>query len=284
MIFSGLLFPFEKLNDTFSTRGKVPFVADLMASRWAYEAMAVHQFTHNSFEDPLYRYDKLISAANFRATYLADELEKRRIFIEENISNNNDSIQRLIGNNLRIMEHSFRNESFGKFPGLMEGKLAAFNSGGDSEMGDYLDGYKRYYTDIYNRAVASRDQIIDSWESHNGDEGRVTRLKNRFYNESLADLVKNVAEKDRIIEYEGRLIQQIDPVFQDPLPEHVFDYRTHFFAPQKNLLGSLVSTYWFNLLVIWIMTMVLYCTLYVDALKRIVSLPVFPRGPMRNRK
>ena len=284
MILSGLLFPFEKLNDTFSTRGKVPFVADLMASRWAYEAMAVHHFTDNSFERPLYAYDKLISAANFRATYLADELEKRRIFIEENISNNNDSIQRVIGKNLRIMEHSFRNESFGRFPPMMEGKLAAFNAGGRSEMENYLSGYKKYYQDIYSRATETREQIINSWDSEIGAEGQVTRLKNRFYNESLADLLTNVAEKNRIIEYEGRLIQQIDPVFQDPQPEHVFDYRTHFFAPQKNLLGTMVSTYWFNLLVIWIMTLVLYSTLYVDALKRIVSLLVFPRGPMRNRK
>ena len=51
MILSGLLFSFDKLNNVLSTKGKVPIVADFMASRWAYEAMAVYQFKNNSFED-----------------------------------------------------------------------------------------------------------------------------------------------------------------------------------------------------------------------------------------
>ncbi|MGC3948055.1 MAG: ATP-binding cassette domain-containing protein [Chryseolinea sp.] len=52
MILSGLLFSFDKLNDLISTKGKVPIVADLMASRWAYEALAVDQFKNNSYEKP----------------------------------------------------------------------------------------------------------------------------------------------------------------------------------------------------------------------------------------
>jgi ABC transport system ATP-binding/permease protein len=54
MILSGLLFSFDKLNDLISTKGKVPVVADLMASRWAYEALAVHQFKNNSYGQPYY--------------------------------------------------------------------------------------------------------------------------------------------------------------------------------------------------------------------------------------
>ncbi len=52
MILSGLLFPFDKLNNLISTKGKVPIVADMMASRWAYEAMAVYQFRNNSYQQP----------------------------------------------------------------------------------------------------------------------------------------------------------------------------------------------------------------------------------------
>jgi hypothetical protein len=52
MILSGLLFSFDRLNDVISTKGKVPLVADMMASRWAYEALAVYQFKNNSYEEP----------------------------------------------------------------------------------------------------------------------------------------------------------------------------------------------------------------------------------------
>jgi hypothetical protein len=95
--------------------------------------------------------------------------------------------------------------------------------------------------------------------------------KDRFYNESLADLVKNVSVKDRIIEFDGRLYQQINPIFLDPKPANALDYRTHFFAPQKNLLGRMVSTFWFNALVVWLMTLILYVTLYLEALRRLIN-------------
>ena len=59
MILSGLLFNFDKLNEIISTKGKVPVVADLMASRWAYEAMSVYQFRENDFSKPYYELEKL---------------------------------------------------------------------------------------------------------------------------------------------------------------------------------------------------------------------------------
>ena len=44
-----------------------------------------------------------------------------------------------------------------------------------------------------------------------------------------------------------------------------------FFFPEKNLLGATVSTYVFNLLVIWGMTLILYVLLYTEALKKAVD-------------
>jgi hypothetical protein len=59
MILSGLLFSFDKLNSVISTKGKVPVLADMMASRWAYEALVVDQFVSNKYEKPFYTYEKL---------------------------------------------------------------------------------------------------------------------------------------------------------------------------------------------------------------------------------
>ena len=79
----------------------------------------------------------------------------------------------------------------------------------------------------------------------------------------------NVAEKDRIIEYNGELIQQINPIFNEPKnPLHFFDYRAQFFAPTKYFAGTYLSTYTFNLIVIWFMTILLYVTLYFEALRK----------------
>src|SRR5690606_33392438 len=66
----------------------------------------------------------------------------------------------------------------------------------------------------------------------------------------------------------GELIQQINPVYVDPRPSGVLDYRAHFFAPTKNFFGTLIDTFVFNLIVIWGMTLVLYGTLYFELLRK----------------
>ena len=288
MVLSGLLFPFDKLNDAISTRGKVPVAADLMASRWAYEAMAVYQFKENSFEEPLYKFDKLMSVANFRSTFLADEMEKKIRFIEKNKDNTNDSIRNIISRDMALIHHNLlqvpQTENWQGLNVATEGKPISLAYHRDGEIENHLAGYKKYYQDIYNKAVVSREAFIRARESASGPDSDITRLKNSYYNESLADLVTNVSDKNRIIEHEGRLVQLIDPVFQDPQPGSVFDYRAHFFAPKKNLLGNLVSTYWFNILVIWFMTSVLYAVLYMNWLRKTVSLFVFRRQTGPNRK
>src|SRR6185436_16281253 len=85
MILSGLLFSFGKLNNIISTKGKVPIVADMMASRWAYEALAVYQFKNNSFEQPFYSYEKEEAKADYKSSFFIDKLIEKRKFIAENI-------------------------------------------------------------------------------------------------------------------------------------------------------------------------------------------------------
>ena len=279
MVLSGLLFPFEKLNEVISTKGKVPLVADLMASRWAYEAMAVYHFTNNSYQYPYYHFDKVKAAANFRSTYLADQLDNKLKFVEDHQLDPNDSIIRIMQGNLMLIHAHIGREPFlqecAQWKQDVHWSLAGFTPAFNAHIETCLAGYKRHNQHIYNQAVSAREALIARKEAESESGYDVTRYKNRYYNESLAELVTRVSEKNRIIEYEGRLVQQIDPVFLDPQPANMFDYRAHFFAPQKNLLGQLVTTYWFNLLVIWVMTLALYIALYAELLRKALGVRVF---------
>lgn len=262
LILSGLMFPFEKLNDTVSTRGKVPLIADLMASRWAYEAMAVHYFINNSYEQPFYQLDKVKSAANFRSTYLADALSKKLTFISQHRHEPSDSIRSVVNADADLAYSQLKRVGYA-MSDARQVKVGPTDKPDFIEQAEeWLKGYKRGQQDIHNRALAARDRLTEKMKTEAGSGFDLTLYKNRYYNESLAQLVTNAAQKNRIIEYGGRFIQQIDAVFQDPQPEGALDYRAHFFAPKKNFLGTMVSTYCFNLLVIWMMTVVLYVTLY----------------------
>ena len=124
---------------------------------------------------------------------------------------------------------------------------------------------------MYNKAVEQKEATIFKYENEKGSDYDINRYKDKYYNESLADLVRNVDEKDRIIEFEGQLYQQINPIFIDPRPSGPLDYRAHFFAPKKHLLGNDVSTFFFNNIIIWVMTVLLYVTLYFELLRKLIN-------------
>jgi ABC transport system ATP-binding/permease protein len=272
MILSGLLFSFDKLNNLISTKGKVPIVADLMASRWAYEALAVHQFTQNEYEAPFYEYEKEQAKADFKSGYMADELKKKNRFVLDHFTDKGDSIRYLVGKELRILRDQLAAEPFRKGIEKLDLSTVLTPQHYDKASGELLDayfeGYRQYYQKVYNDNVDLVEKKMAFYEK-NGF--RVNEEKNTYHNESLSDLVKNVNTKNRWIEHEGEIIQQINPVMQEPQAQSPVDYRTQFFAPKKNLFGISVNTFIFNVLVIWLMAAAFYITLYFEWVKKAVD-------------
>jgi ABC transport system ATP-binding/permease protein len=245
-----------------------------MASRWAYEAMAVYQFKHNSYEEPYYKFDKYEAQFDFKASYLVDELDKKRRFIAEHLTDKSDSIQQIVLKDIHVIQTTLQKDSYKKG---FEKELASpwtkatFTPGFSEKLEKFLANYKTIHQEYFNKAIAARDNVVFQMENAAGTGYHLNAYKNKYYNESLADLVKNITEKERIIEYKGELIQQINPIFQDVSTENPLNYRAPFFAPTKNLLGAAVSTYWFDILMIWLMSVVLYITLYFELLRKLVN-------------
>ncbi len=273
MILSGLLFDFDKLNDLLSTKGKVPLVADLMTSRWAYEAMAVHQFKNNEFQKPYYEYERAEASSDFKSAYLADELKKRNQFLVDNLGSENDSIQKIIAINKKILYTELKNENFKEGLAALDLIDVFIKNGYTKQVYEtlelYFDAYKKYYQKQYNISAGLIEKKMTFYESQGFN---IQEEKNHYFNESLSDLVRNTSVKDRIMEYKGSLIQMINPIFQTPKPKHIADYRAAFFVPEKNVFGVLVDTYLFNVLVIWAMTLLFYITLYLELMKKGVSI------------
>jgi hypothetical protein len=141
----------------------------------------------------------------------------------------------------------------------------------DNKLAAYFSAYKKFYQGLYNKVVSERERLIVNRENEKGSTYKLNDSKNKYYNESLADLVKNVSTKDRIMEHDGELIQLINPIFVDPKPSHFLDYRAQFFAPVKNFAGLTIDTYIFNILVIWLMAVAFYITLYFEVLRKVIE-------------
>ena len=69
LLLSGVIVKFEKLNPAITSQRNVPVAGEMMASRWAFEALAVDQFKNNAYEKQFYKYDEMKSFADFRKNY-----------------------------------------------------------------------------------------------------------------------------------------------------------------------------------------------------------------------
>jgi hypothetical protein len=274
MVLSGLLFSFDKLNEIVSTKGKVPIVADMMGSRWIYEGVAVRQFKTNEYESKFYEFEKREFQADFMSSYWIKDLKNRLNQAIDNINAADEATKNKVFKNLDLIRNELIEEAGTNMINDLDINVALspdkFNVQIGQELTKYLDELSGKYLDIYNLAVQKKEKLIYGYENSFGYD--LTEMKNAHYNDALADLVRNLSTKERIMEFNGRLLQIIDPVFNDPKnPKNLLDYRTHFFAPKKHFLGVYFETYWFNLVVVWAMTLLLYVALYFEWLKKLIG-------------
>lgn len=279
MILSGIIFNFNKLNTFVSEKGRVPLLADLMVSRWGFEAIAVRQFKDNPYEKPVYAFEKEESIADYRRSFWIEEMRNlindSESLLKSNRQNKTDQLQA----NLRLLLTEFERErradvryayarqnrpEFPRYEQLIENlRRATFSPDIAEELHEYLNTLEGYYKLRFNFARRQKEAFLYQYFEERGFN--LDSVKAVYYNDALADLAKNANLKDKIELYKGRFLQHIDPIFQDPTDyRHPLDYRAHFLAPRKHLLGRYFDTYYFDIAAIWLLTIVLYFTLYTD--------------------
>ena len=107
MIFSGAMFNFDKLNEWLGSEDKVPIIADIMASRWAFEALAVDEFKSNHFEKQFYNYEKFESVADFKKVYYLPELQQRIEYCIRYVGVSDTNAISRVKNHLKDLEQQY---------------------------------------------------------------------------------------------------------------------------------------------------------------------------------
>jgi hypothetical protein len=136
----------------------------------------------------------------------------------------------------------------------------------------YIREAEEHYAKEGSEAQSKIDRIINLLENSDQYDYDATQYKKQYFNENLETLVRNSNTKDRIIEDHNRFIRKIDLIYFDPeKPSNILNHRAHMYSPNKYLLGQKIDTFWFNVMVIWSMTIILYLTLYFDVFERIIN-------------
>lgn len=276
LILSGVVVKFDKLNPRIGNTETVPLVGDLMASRWAFEAAMVTQFKDNRFEREFFIYDQVMADADFKKIYLIPELQTKLGYALNQYRNDDLGIRERVAANLSVIRHELENElrhlgGTEKFPQINALQSAHFDSTVYTATSAFLSKLSKYYINRYNAADREKEQKIASMTDSPEKQKAFEMFRNQYHNETVADLVKNTGETNRIIEKDGRLIQKIFPVYKTPEPQHLVDFNAQFYMPAKHFLHQDVDTYFFNMGVIWSMSLILVFTLYFDILRLLLK-------------
>ncbi|MGM0375850.1 MAG: ATP-binding cassette domain-containing protein, partial [Bacteroidota bacterium] len=251
----------------------VPAVAEFMPSRWIYEGLMVHQYKHNNYRKNLFDIEMKESQADFKQVYYIPEL---RDIISATVDYTNDEgnlSQEEYHNNIELIRNEIALEMKRvpdiDFDGLDKVTPEKFSGEVAREINAYLDRLLKHYQQEFSKANSRKERIISA--NIDANKEKYEQIRNDYSNTSIEDIVRKTFDKNKILRKDDRLIQMVDPIYQKPEPSNFFDFRTHFFAPSKHFAGHYFETLWFNISVVWVLTILLYVVLYFDLLRKALN-------------
>ena len=217
----------------------------------------------------MFNYEQLVSLADYKRSYWLREMRQHLTQLEsEPWSSKQLSAWHLIqkeleddadyyrGSGLRFpLDPAFYNEQ--PNPALLRIIRA------------HLLRLETYYGRMYSRSSARRDSIIRVMQGRTPQEREAFRImKEANYNVALSKLLRTVDETEKISEYNDRLVQRYDPIYELPRNENL---KAHFYAPYKRIGGMYLDTYWLNFTILVLSIFVQWILLYFRVLKRLLD-------------
>ncbi|MGQ1786734.1 MULTISPECIES: ATP-binding cassette domain-containing protein [unclassified Saccharicrinis] len=272
IILSGVFISYDHLNPKYSNPNTVPWYGEIITARWAFEALTVHQFKDNDFERNFYLYDKIKSEAHFKKEYWVPALQAKLNQCQKLI--NTPRSEEKVKDALKLLKDEISIENT---QGLLKLSIPFINQLSYNKVDnytfnqvkEYLSSKKLAYRKLFNNTDNKLD--LKKKELTNSDIKReqFNQLKKDYHNLELERFVKNSNNifSNKIIEYNGKLVQKADPIFKEPDSKLL---KAHFLSPYKRLGKYTIDTIWANLTVIWFYNLLLFIILQSSLLKKVM--------------
>ncbi len=259
LLFSGVIVRFDKLFPSITQQEKVPWIGEVMASRWAFEAMAVYQFTSNDFASETFSRDVQQKSVSWRKDYWTKEMKTL-------LSSMKDDFKRTgkvgVGDweliNAELHEVS---EEYGLEDRQIL-RIEDVNAQTLDETSVWIQRLESYFIRYYNDLYAQSQLSLQPKLSDEAHRLTYVKLKDDHLNESIEDILTRKNDLKKIVRYDNRLVQKSNLVYRMPRYSGLFG--AHFYAPFKRIGSYLLPTFWMDVLVIWGMTIMAGIALYFD--------------------
>ncbi|HLN55119.1 MAG TPA: ATP-binding cassette domain-containing protein [Bacteroidales bacterium] len=271
LLFSGVLVKFDKLHSLNPSREFVPVIGELMIARWSFEALAVEQFSNNRYERLFFRYDSDISQNSWYANYLIQDNLRKKILFNYKYRDSTQLADVKLKNYRKLGNQLAKISDMTGIKLPEKSRYALENNTMDSVAQLSLIRTLESMRDVFHARIKESLSLKDKEEKNLvtqiTNRGRI-RMKDSYTNKSLISLVLDEENPERTGETDTRIYPRYEPGYRKADSPYG---RAHFYAPVKKIGNKEISTFTFNLTVIWIITFILYIFLYLKIPEKIIS-------------
>ena len=271
LLFSGVIVKFDKLHPLFSSQSGVPWIGNIMASRWAYEALAVHQYTQNDYAQEFFALDAKLRTYGWKRDFWTKEM--RSILHESQKQLSGEKSRDELASNLAIL-HNELNKAENEVSGFKFSALDQLQE--DKVVPATFDSVEMAVERLHEFFKANYRIVSDSKEARNNALSLTSELRDQLierkdlnHNDRLEEFVTNSNDLARVAIYNNEIVQKIDPIYRKPWQKGIFE--AHFYAPVKYFIGIELPTFTANILVIWMMTALLAVVLFFDGMRLFIE-------------
>jgi len=270
MLFSGVIVEFDKLHSSISNESYVPIIGDLMPSRWGFEALAVNQYMNNDYEQHFFDLEQQMSNSSYYLGLLIPELKMRNnealFSLKRNEPNKVKTHLNVLNwelkvedNKIRINDSNVPTNSF---------NIETYNQKIHDTIQNNLDRLSEKYNESYLWYSKQKDAKFNSLIDELGSADELLAYKQQYFNKALATWVLAKKERNQILFDGERYIRKKHPIHKES--DHKWG-RSHFYSPNKSIANYKISTPLFNMIVVWLMSIMLFFTLYFKLMRRTIA-------------
>lgn len=263
IIFSGVMVKYDNMNPKIATSEQVPFIGDIMAARWAFEALAVNQFKNNTYQTNFFELDKRIADITYKKDYWLDRMNGKI-----------DSLGKGEGNGYTresiIREMKKENLIPSSIITILNNKPSlSAQLDISKQLKVITKEYKSELIQQFKTVKSTKDQLINELNNTPEKAESFKELKQENYNEQLEQMLAIPGSTQMIVEQNGAITRLYKPIYMEGNPRSFV--RSPLFVSKKSIGGKMYSTYSVNMGVIWLMIAVLTITLYFDVWEKALA-------------
>jgi ABC-type multidrug transport system ATPase subunit len=269
IMLGGASVPFDELMNRESGDRNVPAIANIMPSRWGYEALVVEQYGKNRYMRLFFQDERVAANSDYMLQVHIPEMQSLAdypLLESEEPDHATKSRRKLAAliTELKILEEQTRLAS-GLSANLFEPQAYTLDT--CRRVKEYLQRIEKYYQDMRTQAVANKRAVEKRLHESLGIEG-AQKFKSTYYNEDIASLVLNMKNLDTVRLSGNRLVRVAAPVFQEQESKLG---GAPFLAASKQVGSWRIETLSFNLLVLGAMAILLFFALAAQLLPRLLG-------------